>query len=170
MRTRTAQTLEWVTTQNWLFDIALDCLSLGCAWLLQAQQENGGAIAQAEEFLKRAIDGLRQAGRQDHLPRGLLTRAACFRLRGSIDEADGYDRARADLDEAFALATHGDMRLHLADCHLESARLALALGEMDKASDHWRQARDLIAQTGYHRRDGELAEIEARLKTASITE
>ena len=40
VQSRAGQTLEWVTTQNWLLDIALDHLSLGRAHLLQAQQED----------------------------------------------------------------------------------------------------------------------------------
>ncbi|MGH9799949.1 MAG: hypothetical protein ACRD82_06250 [Blastocatellia bacterium] len=62
------------------------------------------------------------------------------------------------------------MRLHLTDCRLESARFALAQGDTEKARDHWRKAQALVEQTGYHRRDGEVAEIEAQLNADSITE
>lgn len=63
----------------------------------------------------------------------------------------------------FGDAESGEVRLYLTDCHLESARLALTLGDTDKAREHWQQARDLIAQTGYHRRDGELADLARQL-------
>ena len=65
----------------------------------------------------------------EFLPLGLLARVACFRLRGAIGEPDSYDRAHADLNEAFAIAERGEMRLHLADCHLEATRLSLATGD-----------------------------------------
>lgn len=78
--------------------------------------------------------------------------------RGKQIESFGNDMA-----EAFTIAERGEMRLHLTDCHLETARLALALGDKAQAREHWRQAATLIEQTGYHRRDGELAEIAAQL-------
>jgi len=54
--------------------------------------------------------------------------------------------------------------LHFTDCHLATARLA----RDDPAQAHaaWQQAAALITQTGDHRRDGELAELEAQLKAA----
>jgi tetratricopeptide (TPR) repeat protein len=145
---------------------ALGYLSLGQAYLLQAQLENTGDYIQAAEFLDRAVDGIRQAGHSDELLRGLLARTACSRLRGAIGEADGYDWARADLGEAFALAARGEMRLHEADCHLESARLSLATGDRAMARKAWKQAKEMIEEMGYHRRDGDVAEIEAQLNAA----
>ena len=40
-----------------------------------------------------------------------------------------------DLDEAQRLAERSQMGLHLADCHLELARLCLATGERDQARE-----------------------------------
>ena len=60
------------------------------------------------------------------LPRGLLARAEFYRVTGALD------KAQKDLDEAFSIATRGGMGLHLADCHLEYARLYLAHGEKDQ--------------------------------------
>jgi len=68
--------------------------------------------------------------------------------------------------EAFALATRGEMRLHLADCHLEAARLSLATGDHATAREAWETAKAMIEEMGYHRRDGEVAEIEAQLNAA----
>ena len=100
------------------------------------------------------MDGLRRAGTQDYLPRGLLARAALRRVTGA------HDRARGDLDEALSIATRGGMRLHEADCHLEYARLCLATGETEAAREHLARAKALVAETGYHRRDGEVAALE----------
>jgi hypothetical protein len=49
------------------------------------------------------------------------------------------------------------MRLHLTDYHLASARLALRDGDRPKALDHFTKADTLVQETGYHRRDPELA-------------
>ena len=50
--------------------------------------------------LDRAVDGLRQAGTQDHVPRGLLARAELRRAKGD------YDGVGRDLEEAM----HGHRR------------------------------------------------------------
>ena len=76
--------------------------------------------------LNRAVDGLRKAGTQDHLPRSLIARAELHRVRGD------FGRAQRDLDEA-TIAQRGEMGLHRADCHLEYARLCLATGNKEDA-------------------------------------
>jgi tetratricopeptide (TPR) repeat protein len=148
---RATQSIEIAQQNNWLLDIALDHLSLGRAHLLQAQGTPSTA------HLNRAVDGLRQAGTQHHIPRGLLARAALFRAQ------DQFDRSQHDLDEALAIATRGGMRLFEADCHLECARLHLARGDEDAARKGLAQAREMIAEMGYHRQDGEVAELEEAL-------
>jgi len=153
-----------------LLDIALNHLSLGRAYLLQAQQEGTGTstpsaalgtgslrasmFSQAAAHLERTVDGLRQAGVQDYLLRGLLARAGLRRVTGALD------RARGDLEEVLSIATRGGMRLHEADCHLEYARLHLACGEQEKAREGLARAKEMVEEMGYHRRDGEVAELE----------
>ena len=73
------------------------------------------------------------------------------------------DKARHDLDEAFSIASRGGMRLHEADCHLAYTRLYLACGEKDKAQKSFAEAKKMIEQTGYHRRDKEVEELEGQL-------
>jgi hypothetical protein len=87
-----------------------------------------------------------------------VTRLLERRAPGSLD------RARADLEEALSIATRGGMRLHKADCHLEYARLHLACGEREKARQSLAQAKEMIEDMGYHRRDGEVAELEEMLR------
>jgi hypothetical protein len=94
----------------------------------------------------------------DELPRGLLARAALYRLTGD------HSLAQHDLDEALRIATRGEMRLHQADCHLEAARLALATGDRASARKAWETANAMIEEMGYHRRDGEVKEIEEQLR------
>ena len=63
-----------------------------------------------------------------------------------------------------AIAERGGMRLHQADAHLESARLYLAVGEEPEARERLAIAKEMVGRMGYHRRDGEVVELEERLK------
>jgi tetratricopeptide (TPR) repeat protein len=154
---RAEQTIEWAKTVRWLLDIALDHISLGRAHLLQALQEGSQDFTQAAEHLNQAVDGLRQAGTQHHVPRGLLARAELYRVKGE------FNKAQHDIEEAMTIAERGEMGLHQADCHLEYARLYLAMRETDKAREHLAIAKKMIEQRGYHRRDREVKELEAML-------
>ncbi|MGH9937838.1 MAG: tetratricopeptide repeat protein, partial [Blastocatellia bacterium] len=153
VQNRGERLLELRVPSDSLLDIALENLSLGRAFLLQARREDDGATVKAADFLKRAVDGLQQAGVNEFLSRGLLAHAELHRVTSD------YLRAQSDLDKAFALATRGEMRLHLADCHLESARLSLATGDRVTARKSWETAKAMIEEMGYHRRDGEVAEL-----------
>ncbi len=156
---RASQTLEWANQYELgLLSVALDNLSLGLAHLLQSQREPNHLFTESLTYLNRAVDGLRQAGTQHYLPRGLLARAEFYRVTGTLD------KAQRDLEEAFAIAIRGGMGLYLADCHLEYARLYLAKGEKAKAREHWQIAKDSINKMGYHRRDKEVQELEEQLK------
>ena len=157
VKERAAQTLEWAKLPGTPLTNALDNLSLGRAWLLEAQQAGTGDTAQAAKFLQRAVDGLRRAGDLSFLPFGLLARAALHRFKSE------YERAERDLAEVLRIATRGGMGLHLADYHLESARLHLAQGNQDKARQHLATAREMIERMGYHRRDNEVQELIAQL-------
>jgi tetratricopeptide (TPR) repeat protein len=174
VQSRAGQTLEWAEQHGFLLDIALNHLSLGRAYLLQASQEGTDPTTPATQFtvtedglrtgfsqaaahLERAVDGLRGAGAQHHIPRGLLARAELRRLLGDLAWA------QKDLEEATSIATRGGMRLHQADCHLAYARLYLAMDEKEKARESLATAQGMVAEMGYHRRDAEVEELEAEL-------
>jgi hypothetical protein len=150
---RAAQTLKWAEQHLGLSDVALDHLTLGRAALLRAVLDNSAiqtpqsALAQAIEKLNATVDGLRAAGQQDDMPRGLLSRAWLHTL------TNNPTAAHADLDEAWQIATRGDMRLFMADIRLHRARLF-----RDKAELH--KAHELIEQYGYWRRKEELEDAE----------
>ena len=61
------------------------------------------------------------------------------------------------------IATRSGMRLHECDAHLEYARLELAQGNREAARTHLARAEELVAATGYHRRDKDLEELKAAL-------
>ena len=72
-------------------------------------------------------------------------------------------QAQKALDEAMTIATRGQMRLCEADCHLEQARLHLAMGNKDEARKSHAIAREMIEDMGYHRRDKEVKEVGKQL-------
>jgi len=155
---RAGQTLEWAQTEKTsLFTMAIDNLSLGRAHLFQVRQERTDDFTLAAELLNQAVDGLRQAGTQHYIPCSLFARAELYRVQ------DAVDKAQRDLDEAMTIAERGSMGLHQADCHLEYTLLYLAMGEKEKAQEHLATAKEMIRRMGYHRRDGEVEELEAML-------
>ena len=157
VQSRALQTIEIAKRNNWLLTIALDHLSLGRAHLLQALQEGSQDFTRAAEYLSKAVDELRQAGTQHHIPRGLLARAELYSAQGQ------FDKAQRDLDEAMTIAERGEMGLHQADCHLEYARLYLAMGKNEDARRCLDIAREMVDKMGYHRRDNDLLEIYEQL-------
>jgi hypothetical protein len=169
--------------------LALGRAHLGLALALASTHRRSAAMRDdaraARARLDEAVDRLRAAGTSHHLPRGLLARAT---FRRSIGDWDGAAR---DLDEVEEIAELGPMRLFLCDLALERARLALARieafaplnGMLEKdnpprpavpgtdetaklkseADKQLKIAADYIEKCGYHRRDEELAELEAML-------
>ena len=114
-------------------------------------------FTQAEAYLNKAVEGLQLAGQQDHIPRGLLVRAELHRVRGE------FPKAQHDLDDATNIAERGAMGLHMADCHLEYAKLYLAMGDKGKAREHLDIATEMIVKMGYHRRDDAISKLECML-------
>lgn len=147
---RALTVLEWTQGHEWVLDIALDRLTIGRARLYLALLGRT-ELETARAVVERAVEGLRRAGHQDHLPRGLLTRA--WVRFAVIDEAG----ARTDLDEAQEIAERGPMPLHLADIHLYRARLF-----RDRAA--LAEARRLIDKHGYERRRREVNDADEMAK------
>ncbi|MCP4647617.1 MAG: hypothetical protein GY852_07765 [bacterium] len=149
--------VEWSTEtrspSDSLLSIALENLSIGRAHLLQELEEETNDFTLAENYLNQAVEGLREAGYQHILPLGLLARFTLNRVR------QNFCSAWSDLEEAREIAEQGSMRIHLADYHLEAARLHLAREQPDKAGENLEIAKTMIEEMGYHRRDGEVGEL-----------
>ena len=189
-RDRATQTLEIARRNNWILFIALDTLTLGRAHrgLALLRPASGPSpepasvdVDAASARFDEAVAGLRGAGQNGHVARGLIARSA---FRRSIGDWGGAAR---DLDEAHEFAEPGPMRLFLCNIALERAQLALARREAfaplgglagahpppvspdaaaasalrDEARKQLDMARKLISTCGYHRRDEELAELDA---------
>ena len=147
-----------------LLTLAVEELSLGRALMLESSRSRGRSYDEAEGHIEHAVELLREGGGLDYLPFGLIARA---QVNGFIAN---HINARADLDEAMDIATRdsqGLMRLHITECHLGYARLALAQNDRETAQRHLILARDLIEETGYHRRDKELEGLEKQAGTAT---
>jgi hypothetical protein len=168
---RAAQTLQWA--ESWQQDIlsaSLDHLTIGRAALyvtiLQGESmvpsltQDDQQLRDAGATLNIAVTGLRRAGHQHHLPRGLLTRAWLRFLENDSEDA------QADLDEAWEIAERGPMRLYMADIHLYRARLFHGVKPYPWTSpqEDLAAARKLIEQCGYWRRKEELEDAEAAAK------
>ena len=171
---RAQQTLEWIKPFGDLLSIALDQLSLGKALFQKAQKEDASLMGQAAQYLDQAVEGLREASQVDYLCLGLLARAACH------NHQNQQKSAWQDLDEVYEFASHSGALLFLTDYHLEACRnihkqlsaggefLVIENGEtlhpercemQARFERHLVCAEKLINDTGYHLRDGELAEL-----------
>ncbi len=132
-----------------LLDIALDHLTLARVGVIRSILTHPlPQPALALPHVADAVNGLRNAGQVDYLPKGLLT-AALYHFVRSDPKA-----ARAHLDQAQEIAERGPMPLNLADVHLHRARLFRDKVELAKAAK-------LIRDLGYGRYYDELADAEA---------
>jgi tetratricopeptide (TPR) repeat protein len=191
-RDRATQNLARLRDRYPLLNTALDTLTIGRANLALALVEKRASpslmlnvVAIRDQF-DRSIDVLRAAAQNDELARGPIARAAFCRSVGH------WDGAASDLAEVEEIAELGPMKLYLCDVALERARLTFArieafaplngMLEADnppkavvpsaeeisklkrEAEKQLKIAADYIEICGYHRRDEELAELQAVLR------
>jgi hypothetical protein len=148
---RGAKMFEWRRPSDSLIDIALDHLTLARVGLIRAILTHSlPQLALDLPHVAAAVNGLRNAGRIDKLPRGLLTAALYHFVRGEAAAS------RTVLAQAQEIAERGPMPLYLADVHLHRARLFRDRAELARAAK-------LIRDLGYGRRYDELADAEAAL-------
>lgn len=155
---RAGETLKWGENQLGLLSNSLGKLSLGKAWLMYTKKEKSADFTRVRDLLNQAVAGLREAGVQHHLPRGLFARAEFYRLQKEFSEAG------EDLKEAKEIVELGSMSLFEADYHLEAGRLCLEEGKRDEGQSHMKTAKIMIKKMGYHRRNREVEELESKIK------
>jgi len=128
---RAKTTTEWTKQGGGhLLTISFDHLSMGRAEMMAALVEQTKDFGPARSALNEAVEWLRKAGTQHHVPRGLLARAELYR------HTEEWEKARRDLEEAMRMAVRGGMRLHECDGHLEYARMYLAEEKATKPRSH----------------------------------
>jgi tetratricopeptide (TPR) repeat protein len=143
-----------------------DMLASGMLLLCRARALAGRGSAPREHPLSaakgvadEAVDWLSRSGIADALPPGLIVRAGILREMGCLDEA------RADVSRAIELAERDGLQLHLADGHLEVARLLLATGDAAGARACTAAAKEIVSRAGYSRRAAELSELERAIES-----
>jgi tetratricopeptide (TPR) repeat protein len=193
-RDRATKTITIARQNKWILPIGLDTLTVGRAHLGLALAASADAPSTdywrdaartALAKLGEAVEGLQAYGDLAYIARGLLARAALCRGLGD------WDGVARDLNEAEEIAEPGPMKLVLCDVTLERVRLAFAritafapLHDLidpgpprpldankeahltEQAMVNLVRADSLITECGYHRRDDELAELQAVLKGA----
>jgi hypothetical protein len=149
----------------------------------------GKLLQQAGEWLGQAVAGLRAAGYQYYLPLGLLARAALHRhthdfararqdLQEVFEIADGgmrlhltdYHLEMARLlvaEEAHSHSGDNSVENRVHGTLLQDTSPSIAQRERGAGGEglqyHVAEAARLINETGYHRRDVELAELQQQL-------
>ena len=188
---RVSGTIAKAEDSKRLIHVALDALTLGRAQLGLALETPTMHVDDHVSILARlnaALDRLRNAGQFQLVPRALLARSAFYRNVGH------FVSAVRDLDEAEEISQIKPlpMLLYLCDIALERTRLAFAkseafaplngltsdsprrpkqLNETERdglhaeATKQLAKAADYIERCGYHRRDQELAELQAVLRS-----
>lgn len=171
-----------VGTKDRVLGVALAKLTLGQAYLGSYRfiRKDNAYLDGAAAALNEAVNGLRRARQQDLIPLGLVARASLRRERGD------FKSARQDLNSALAIArsgsaadfTFGRMKLREADVCLEYARLCHAEAEkvrntgqtpdeyqkmIDEARKHYNEAKAIIREVGYRRRDVDVQDLEKEL-------
>jgi tetratricopeptide (TPR) repeat protein len=114
-------------------------------------------LALAGKSICLAVEELRDIGQQMFMPLGLLARAELHRTGGQFDEAI------RDLQLVRHMCAdrrpEDQMRLHLAECHMEWCRTELARDNLHAARQSLAKAAELVESTGYVRRERAIAEL-----------
>lgn len=210
VRDRAETVLAWEQKMKGapLLDFALHHLTLGRTYLLEATLRYNhlaesitaadltALLQQTTHHLNHSVSLLRRAGRQDYLPRGLLARAALWRVQSGVTSevtaAECLERAHRDLTEVEQIAGRSKMLIFQIEAAVERCRLALTVGDQAQARLKLDEAKALVKQTerpyvphvptweeweppesvgvfqagemvGYHRCNGEIAELEQQL-------
>lgn len=117
-----------------------------------------------KELLETALQNFRRGGLDNETIRGHLALAHYYDWSGSPTQA------RFDLDEAWSMAELGQMRLHMADVLLLRARLFADQPECPWGDPevHLLEARKLIQDCCYRRREVEWNDLAARLRMQEV--
>jgi hypothetical protein len=143
-------------------DVALGPLGEGLISLLEVRCNWHAATGSPERIarIEQIVSNLKNSGRHDFIPLGLLARAE---IRRSDNELIG---ARSDLEEAKAICDRGKMQLHRFDCRLEEIRLLMAEQRNAEAEREFHIACAEIERLHFGRRNRQLAELRNDFKFA----
>jgi len=140
---RTNYSLQIVIEKNWLLSIALDKLIL-------ARIASLNNDLNTENLFSLAVQSIEEAKAVQFIPQFYLHRADFYLTQNQLNPA------LADLNSAFEIIERCGMKLYKVDYLLIHGRYCLATFDFASASDHYKEAKQLISETGYHLRDAEL--------------
>lgn len=143
--------LSYYISEKQLLNIALCHLALARARFAL------NAFKLAENEFQLAIQKIHKANSAPFIPPFYLYRAD-FHL-----SQNQYESAQADLNRALDMIEGSGMKLYAVDYLLIHGRYCLAKGDFDTALTHYKEAKQLIKETGYHLRDAELDLLAAQL-------
>ncbi|MBT9311079.1 AAA family ATPase [Leptothoe kymatousa] len=166
VRERAEYALEEANDKDFLLDAGLDNISLGRTYFLEATLRHKNPVEsissddltillqQATHHLNQSVSLLRQAGAQEFITRGLLARAALWRVSSQVTidhpplpPADYLENAHRDLTEAEQIAGRSHMLIFQIEAALERCRLALAVDDKTQARSKLDEAKALVKQT-----------------------
>lgn len=156
VRRRAHTLLNWRSSSDSPVDIALDHLIMARALLSHGSVDGSGEQETQISHARFAVEMLRLEGRRDWLPPALLA------LSGTYAAWKEWGRAEQTVSEALSISESGAMLLYLADSHLSSAELHLALGRNDQARFSVTAAQRIIDQKSYRRRKCKLQDLQVR--------
>jgi len=147
-------------------DYAVALGNLATARSLAAEQGKTSApdFHTAFEIIERAYTRAKKSQHLECIIRCQLAAGELHRLAGRFETAGNF------LDEAYASAIRGHLRLFEADALLQFAHLERARGDVTRAREAHSNASRLVHEMAYHRRAPELAALAAQLdrRAASI--
>ena len=167
--------------------LALGRTYLKLAGLSKSNKSRSFYVGKSKYWVEKSIKAYQKSGNLDFLVNGLITYALVLRCLNHFKVSVDI------LNEIYEIAEPSGMRLHLTDYHLEMARLILAIEaeptQYPEATPdreqrifpfadqeepgiltlecHIAEAARLIEETGYHRRDAELAELQKQVGTTT---
>ena len=139
-------------------------LRLAAPRIWAAIAERGADITSGAPQLDAAVDGLRAAG---NIPTN--SRTACSRALPITATRATASSPPLTSPKPSRSPSGAALRLFLADCWLESARQRLAIPNASRGTAETRaaeavvRAEKIVEETGYHRRDPDLAMVRAEL-------
>lgn len=116
-------------------------------------------FANAESHFKVAIQTIKKAFRLEYIPQAYLNRANFYLVTNQLE------KAKDDLYSAWSDIERCNMKFFAIDYLLIHGRYSLhsSISDVDTALNHYEEAKNLIAETGYNLRDAELDLLAAQI-------
>ncbi|MFZ2727365.1 MAG: hypothetical protein WAX77_14010 [Methylococcaceae bacterium] len=142
--------VEQTKYNSGLYPSANECLVLALCCVASGNEDT-------ELFFNDAIIQVHKSNTILFIPEFYLYRADFYLTQNRLNEA------KDDLNSALEIIERCGMKLYQVDYCLIHGRYCLAINDNDTALNHYYEAQNLIAETGYHLRDAELYLLAAHI-------